>query len=205
MASLQQYLASTPPPAILNNISVAQGISVQSLSVTLLISASNATKVTVTNGDPLKSPVCDFTNAQEFSYSDQIPWTLASGGAGERIVCLKVDGGEAVYRSVFYSPASPTTVQSSSTPTATFIRDINLERQMLPIVLPIFVKITGHLPNFSNPNEALAWNILIYNLMPFQRDLAKERIGISKFVSKFRHLPSTSLDWSVVRVLAYVF
>lgn len=82
-------------------------------------------------------------------------------------------------------------------------RNLASERARVNWALPTFRSIYGHAPVFSNPEENLAWNTLMYRIR-FTRDLVKERKGIQEFRRIFKRDPSTPATWAVVRVLGYV-
>lgn len=83
------------------------------------------------------------------------------------------------------------------------MRNLTRERAQLPRVRSTFRTIYGHDPVFSNPEENLAWNTLMYRIR-FERDLPAEREGIAEFRRLFRREPKDPFQWSVVRVLGYV-
>ncbi|OGL84659.1 hypothetical protein A3J03_02545 [Candidatus Uhrbacteria bacterium RIFCSPLOWO2_02_FULL_46_25] len=82
-------------------------------------------------------------------------------------------------------------------------RNIAKEQAQLPFVLKTFEKVFGHRPNFQDPKEDLSWNTMMYRIR-FPRDLDKEKLGINRFKTIFGRLPTSPLDWSVVRALGYV-
>jgi hypothetical protein len=81
-------------------------------------------------------------------------------------------------------------------------RNLAKEQAQVGTVLQMFIKLTGHKPNFKNAQEDLAWNTLMYRIR-FTRDLVKEKAGIKEFISIFNRVPTSTLDWSAVRVLGY--
>jgi hypothetical protein len=85
------------------------------------------------------------------------------------------------------------------------IVDRNLEKEQAQVTaaLKIFKKIFKHDPVFSNAEEDLGWNTLLYRIR-FPRDLEKEKEGITKFKKIFWYSPKTPMDWAAVRVLGYV-
>lgn len=58
-------------------------------------------------------------------------------------------------------------------------------------------------PDFKNAKHDLAWNTMLYRVR-FARDLNKERVGIGKFRTVFKRLPTSPIDWSTVRAWGYV-
>src|SRR3989338_1058174 len=82
------------------------------------------------------------------------------------------------------------------------VRNLAKEQAQLSKVLALFVKLTGHRPNFKNAKEDLAWNTMMYRIR-FKRDLVKERTGIVKFKALFGRIPTSPLDWAVVRAWGY--
>ena len=81
-------------------------------------------------------------------------------------------------------------------------RNLPNEVAQLPQVLAAFERLVGHRPNFQNAQEDLAWNTMMYRVR-FDRDLNKERVGISKFRSIFGSTPTSPLNWAVVRAWGY--
>jgi hypothetical protein len=81
-------------------------------------------------------------------------------------------------------------------------RNLDNEKLQVGKVLGLFKKIVGHLPDFKNNNEDLAWNTLMYRIR-FERDLNKEAAAIVKFKKVLKYQPTTPLDWSAVRMMAY--
>lgn len=82
-------------------------------------------------------------------------------------------------------------------------RNIVNEREHVKEALPVFKKLYGSNPNFKNPDHDLAWNVLLYRIR-FQRDLAKEKKGITTFRQLYKRAPTTPFDWSIVRASGYV-
>ncbi len=82
-------------------------------------------------------------------------------------------------------------------------RNLAKERAQASAALKIFVKIYGHAPVYSVHQEDLAWNTLLYRIR-FDRDLTKEKEGITEFRAVFGRSPKTPMDWATVRVLGYV-
>ncbi|MFH0780158.1 MAG: hypothetical protein V1928_04900 [Parcubacteria group bacterium] len=81
-------------------------------------------------------------------------------------------------------------------------RNLAKEQAKVNTVLSAFKKVVGHNPVFSNSKEDLAWNTMMYRIR-FTRDLTKEKAGIVKFKSTFKRIPTSPLDWSVVRSIGY--
>jgi hypothetical protein len=82
-------------------------------------------------------------------------------------------------------------------------RNIGAEARQVPVVRDLFRKMYKHDPNFKNPQDDLAWNVLMYRIR-FPRDLVQEKQGIVRFQSIFRRAPTSPLDWAAVRALGYV-
>lgn len=82
-------------------------------------------------------------------------------------------------------------------------RNLSAEIAQLPRVRQTFQAIYGHLPNFKDPSEDLAWNALMYRIR-FPRDLKEEAQGIQEFKKLFKKSPSDPFQWAAVRVLGYV-
>lgn len=82
-------------------------------------------------------------------------------------------------------------------------RNIVNEREQVKDALPVFKKLYGSNPNFKNPAHDLAWNVLLYRIR-FQRDLAKEKKGITTFRQLYKRTPVSPFDWSIVRASGYV-
>ena len=82
------------------------------------------------------------------------------------------------------------------------VRDLAKEQAQVGQVLSVFIKLTGHRPNFKNSKEDLAWNTLMYRVR-FARDLTKEKVGITKFKMILGGVPTTPLDWATVRAWGY--
>ena len=154
------------------------------------------------NGDPLKTPLCDFKNTSYIPYIEETLWQLAPGASGERLVCLKLEGQDLlVYKSVFYAP--PALLPPPAKPASLMARDPQKEKKLLPQALIVFKKITGRAPKTENSLDQKIMTSLIYDIK-YPRDLAKEKIALNKFSKIFKRLPKSPLDWSAVRVLAYV-
>lgn len=83
------------------------------------------------------------------------------------------------------------------------VRSLSKEQSQLPKVLAAFEKVFGRRPNFRNAADDLRWNTLMYRVR-FPRDLAKERTGIARFKVVFGRIPTSPLDWAVVRAIGYV-
>lgn len=91
-------------------------------------------------------------------------------------------------------------ISSGQKPT---VRNLTKEKAQVNAALPAFRKLTGrNAPNFQNVKDDLAWNTMLYRVR-FQRNLAKERGGITKFKATFKKTPKTPADWAVVRAWAY--
>ena len=131
-----------------------------------------------------------------------MPWRLAEGEPGERVVCLKLLGLEPIYRSVFYLPEAPKVVQIVVAPPA-IVRDTKLEQRMRPKALRIFKLLMGVNFNAKKLQHQKIWDALIYDTTN-ARDLRKEQKALQQFVQKFKRLPTTALDWHAVHVLAYM-
>jgi subtilisin family serine protease len=177
------------------------------LSIVITIKAENATSLTVTNGNILNSPICNFSGLTPINFAETLAWKIAEGPPGERIVCLKFENNEVITRSIFYSPKKPSELSAPAAVSRTppFRRDLKKEQEMAPYALRVFKKYIGSKPNSKNPKHIQAWQMMIYNL-PFEpRDLKKEQVAIAKFQKTFKRPPGSSFDWSVVRALAYVF
>ena len=82
------------------------------------------------------------------------------------------------------------------------VRNLPKEQGQVGKVLAIFIKLTGHRPNFKNANEDLAWNTLMYRVR-FVRDLNVEKQGIIKYKAIFSRTPTSPLDWAAVRAWGY--
>ncbi|MDO8599264.1 MAG: hypothetical protein Q7S02_04095, partial [bacterium] len=83
------------------------------------------------------------------------------------------------------------------------VRNLAKERGQVNDLLPAFKALTGKkAPDFKNAKDDLAWNTMLYRVR-FKRDLAKERVGITKFKATFKKTPKTPRDWAVVRAWAY--
>ncbi|MEK6570292.1 MAG: hypothetical protein AABZ61_02915, partial [Bacteroidota bacterium] len=82
-------------------------------------------------------------------------------------------------------------------------RNLAREQAQLPRVRATFRTIYGHDPVFSDENENLAWNTLMYRIR-FPRNLGLERQGITEFIHTFHRRPRDSFQWATVRVFGYV-
>ena len=82
-------------------------------------------------------------------------------------------------------------------------RSLAYERSMVPRALATFRSIFGHVPNFQNQTENLAWNTLMYRIR-FPRNLTQERQGIVEFRQMFGRAPTTPFQWATVRVMGYL-
>jgi hypothetical protein len=82
-------------------------------------------------------------------------------------------------------------------------RNLAQERAQLPRVRTTFRRIFGHDPVFSNPQENLAWNTMMYRIR-FPRNLTQEQAGILAFRRLFGRTPSDPFQWATVRVMGYV-
>lgn len=82
-------------------------------------------------------------------------------------------------------------------------RNLAKEQAQVGAVLARFKAIVGHTPNFQNAAEDLAWNTMMYRIR-FDRNLNLERSGITEFKKLYGRIPTSPLDWSVVRAAGYV-
>jgi hypothetical protein len=82
-------------------------------------------------------------------------------------------------------------------------RNLGAEQRQVAAVRTLFRNIYKRNPNFKNPNDDLAWNVLMYRIR-FPRDLSLEQVGIKRFRSILRRLPTSPLDWATVRGLGYI-
>lgn len=82
-------------------------------------------------------------------------------------------------------------------------RNLNAEKGQLIVVRQVFKKLYGRDPNFKDPKEDKAWNVLMYRVR-FPRDLTIENKGRLDFIKRFGRVPTSPLDWATVRVLGYV-
>lgn len=123
-------------------------------------------------------------------------------GAGERLAVirdvLEILGSKVANDSSALLLAAEQ-ISSGQKPT---VRNLTKEVEQLKQVLPAFVKLAGHKPDFKSAKEDLAWNTMQYRVR-FARDLAKEKAGIVKFKAVFNKTPKSPLDWAVVRAWGY--
>jgi len=68
-----------------------------------------------------------------------------------------------------------------------------------------FQKIFKRVPGMNNAADKHTIKILAYDIRqrPGQRSLDKERVAIVKFKKIFKYLPNSSMDWKIIRALAY--
>ncbi len=208
LEALKAYTQSLPPPSpprppakllefTINNSATLTA----SLAIPVTVKTENTRTMMIVNGDPLASPLCDFSFSSSIPYIEETLWKLADGPAGARLVCLKLEGQDLlVYKSVFYTPPPPLEPVKH---VITITRDLEKEKLLLPKAAVIFKKITGRAPDTNNPLDKKALVTLVYDVQ-YARDLAKEQMALKKFVKIFKRTPKTSLDWNAVRVLAYV-
>ncbi len=81
-------------------------------------------------------------------------------------------------------------------------RNLANEQARAERTLKNFKMFVPHTPNFTNVQEDLAWNTLMYRIR-FSRDLTKEKNGILQFKSLYKRSPVTPLEWAVVRAIGY--
>jgi len=118
-------------------------------------------------------------------------------GSGERRAVIR-DYLETVGRSeVIWED-----VQRMSTGQKLVNRNLAKEQAQVDRVLINFKKMVGHTPNFKVLEEDIAWNTMMYRIR-FPRDLVKEQTGIVKFKKLYSRIPSTPMEWSIVRALGY--
>lgn len=118
-------------------------------------------------------------------------------GAGERRAVIR-DYFETVAR----ADVNMDDIQRMTTGQKPIVRNLPNEQANVGAVLAVFKKLVGHMPNFQDSKEDLAWNTLMYRVR-FERDLNKERAGIAKFQSLYKRSPSSPLDWAAVRAWGY--
>lgn len=119
-------------------------------------------------------------------------------GSGERRAVIR-DYFETVGRSdVIWED-----IQRMSTGEKLIHRNLAKEQAQVGSVLIHFKKIVGHTPNFLVRIEDIAWNTLMYRIR-FPRDLVKEQCGIDHFYEHYNKIPSTPMEWSIVRAIGYV-
>ncbi|MDO8668342.1 MAG: terpene cyclase/mutase family protein [bacterium] len=66
-----------------------------------------------------------------------------------------------------------------------------------------FKKVYGREADMGNLNDQAAINLMTYGLRPDKRDLDSERAGIGVFVKVYKYLPTSALDWDIIRAIAY--
>lgn len=67
----------------------------------------------------------------------------------------------------------------------------------------LFTKIYKRSPNMNQPNDNAAVTIITYGLRPVTRNTESEKNGIKIFRDIFKYSPTSSLDWDIVRAIAY--
>ena len=67
----------------------------------------------------------------------------------------------------------------------------------------LFVQIYLRSPDMNNPHDNAAVTIMAYGLRPAQRNLNSEAAAIRIFRNIFGRVPSSAVDWDVVRAIAY--
>ncbi len=82
-------------------------------------------------------------------------------------------------------------------------RNMNGERVQLALVRDTFRTMYRRDPNFRNPQDDAAWNVLMYRVR-FPRDLVQEREGILRYKKIYKRLPTSPLSWAAVRALGYI-
>ncbi|MCX6715069.1 MAG: hypothetical protein NTX72_04605 [Candidatus Uhrbacteria bacterium] len=141
------------------------------------------------------------TDAQQTTIANFVTYGASTAtvklGSGERRAVVR-DYLETVGRSdVIWDD-----VQRMSTGQKLVNRNLAKEQAQVNNVLANFKKMVGHTPNFKVPAEDIAWNTMMYRIR-FPRDLNLEKQGITKFKTLYNRIPSTPMDWSIVRALGY--
>lgn len=148
---------------------------------------------------PIQVPAVNMPSStlEEFLRSGTTPATRALG-SGERLALL-TDARETMGRMDVPIEDLERIAEGMIPKT----RNLTLERALAPRALATFKVLFGHVPNFKNSEENLAWNTLMYRIR-FPRDLKQESQGIQKFKKTFNKIPRDPFQWSVVRVMGYV-
>lgn len=85
------------------------------------------------------------------------------------------------------------------------VRSLTAEQYGLPMFISVYKKLPDD-SKYSEDQIELNWwavHYISYKIRPGYRDLDKERFAISVFKSVFGNNPESSLDWAVVRAIAY--
>lgn len=175
--------------------STATSISTSTQALTTLVTPTSPS-VTETRSETAL-PQTTTVSLADFLRSGTTPQTKALG-SGERMAVLR-DARETMGRTDI--PIADLERMSQGEIPKT--RNLAIERTLVPRALASFEMMFGHVPNFKNPAENLAWNTLMYRIR-FPRDLKREGQGILEFRKLFKKIPSDPFQWSVVRVLGYV-
>lgn len=157
--------------------------------------AANATKVAAS----AKEFKVTLTAEEKIIVTNFVTYGVSSAtialGSGERLALVR-DQLETLGR---LSVTALEQLASGQKPTD---RNLAKEQAQVSLALKVFVKLTGHRPNFKNVSEDLAWNTLMYRIR-FPRDLNKEKMGILKFKAVEKRNPRTPFDWAEVRAWGY--
>ncbi len=171
-----------------------------------LVSALGLTRNTAaeaTNAKKVASSVAQFkatlTAEQKVIATNFVTYGTSSAtialGSGERLALVR-DQLETLGR------LSLTALEQLSTGQKPTERNLVKEKSQVALALKVFIKLTGHKPDFKKSNEDLAWNTLQYRIR-FPRNLNKEKTGILKFKAVEKRNPATPFDWSEVRAWGY--
>ena len=76
----------------------------------------------------------------------------------------------------------------------------NMAEQM---ALATFKKVFNQEANLSDEKDTRSIMTMAYGLRPEKRDLEKEKSGIKIFVSIYRRLPGSIVDWDIIRSISY--
>jgi len=82
-------------------------------------------------------------------------------------------------------------------------RTLPYEKKQSSLVNTLLVKLMGHKIDFKVASQDLAYNSMIYPVRFPGRDLKKEGAAAAKFKKLIGKAPTSPLDWSGVRAIAY--
>ncbi|MBI4449769.1 hypothetical protein HY634_01810 [Candidatus Uhrbacteria bacterium] len=196
---------ATPPSVASDAATLVAHLVTQGIAVTRNVAAegTNATKISSSATEFRITIVAAVrTIASNFVTYGTSSVTVALG-SGERLAVVRdlFDTlGSVVQGDATKLLLAAEQISSGQKPT---VRNLTKERAQVSAALPAFRKLTGrNAPNFQNAKDDLAWNTMLYRVR-FQRNLAKERSGITKFRATFKKTPRTPADWAIVRAWAY--
>ncbi|OGF22640.1 hypothetical protein A2Y83_00395 [Candidatus Falkowbacteria bacterium RBG_13_39_14] len=69
--------------------------------------------------------------------------------------------------------------------------------------LKLFDRIYKRLPDFKNENDEAAVKVIAYGIRPSVRNLDSEKSATKIFKNIYRRNPSDTIDWDVIRAIAY--